>query len=346
LTSAATRTAEEIATACGGRLVGEPSRVLRGVRSLEAAGPEDAAFVAARRDERHASGSLAGLLLARAAGLFPGRDVVEVARPELAIADVLLLFHPPRIVRPGVHPTAVLGEGALVDPSAEVGPYVVIGAGSRVGPGCFLEAQVVIGAACTLGERVRLHPHVTLYDGVTLGAGVEIHSGAVIGADGFGYEATPSGIRKVPQVGGVAIDADVEIGANSCVDRATLETTRVGAGTKIDDLVMVGHNSVIGKHGFLCAQAGLAGSTTMGDGVIIAGQVGVAGHLRIGNGVKVGAQSGISGDVPDGDTVSGSPHMNHRQWMRMSAELRSLPETARLVRRLAAAAGFKLKEGA
>lgn len=346
MTSAAARpfTAGEIAAACGGRLTGDAARVLRGVRALEAAGPEDVAYAAAGREEKRAAASAAGLLVVRSAAAFPGRDVVEVARPDLAVVDVLLLFHPARVAKGGIHPTAVLGAGAEVDPTAEVGPYVVIGDGSRVGARAILEAHAVVGASCVVGAGTRLHPHVTLYDGVTVGAGSEIHSGAVIGADGFGYVPTPTGIRKIPQVGGVTIGDGVEIGANSCVDRATLEATRVGDGTKVDDLVMVGHNSEIGRHGFICAQVGLAGSTRVGDGVILAGQVGVAGHLKIGNGVKVGAQSGISGDVPDGETVSGSPHMDHRQWMRMIAELKNLPETARLARRLAAASGAK-KDG-
>lgn len=334
--SAATRTAGEIAAACGGRLVGDAARVLSGVRSLERAGPGEVAFAAGPREEKQAAGSKAGLLLVRSAEALPGRDVVEVSRPELAVVDVLLLFHPVRRAAPGVHPTAVVADGAEVDPSAEVGPYVVIGAGSRVGAGAILEPHVVVGARCALGARVRLHPHVTLYDGVTLGDGVEVHSGAVLGADGFGYVPTAQGIRKVPQVGGVTLDADVEVGANTCIDRATLEETRVGAGTKIDDLVMVGHNSALGRHGFVCAQVGIAGSAIVGDGVVLGGQVGLSGHQKVGNGVKVGAQSGVWGDVPDGASVNGSPHMDFRLSMKVIAELRRLPETARLVRRLAA----------
>ncbi|HEV8266951.1 MAG TPA: UDP-3-O-(3-hydroxymyristoyl)glucosamine N-acyltransferase, partial [Thermoanaerobaculia bacterium] len=198
-----------------------------------------------------------------------------------------------------------------------------------------------VGARSRVGDGSWLHPHVVLYEGVELGKRVEVHSGTVLGADGFGYAPGPDGIRKIPQVGVVVIGDDVEIGANTCVDRATLEATRVGAGTKIDDMVMVGHNCEIGRHGFLCAQVGLAGSTLVGDGVVLAGQVGVAGHLKIGNGVKVGAQSGINDDVPDGASMFGSPVMPYRDALKSYVEVRRLPETARLVRDIAKKVGLE-----
>lgn len=337
-------TAADAARACGGVLHGDAARPVRAVRSLEKAGPEDLAYASDAKTEKAAESSAAGVLLARSRARFPGRDVVEVPDPALAVIAVLNLLHPSRVASPGVHPTAVVGSGASVSKAAEVGPFAVIGEGSVVGDGAILEAHVVLGRGCAVGARARLHPHVVLYDAVSVGERVEIHSGAVIGADGFGYAPTKDGIRKVPQVGGVVLEADVEIGANSCVDRAALETTRVGAGTKVDDLVMIGHNCDVGRHGFLCAQVGLAGSTVVGDGVVLAGQAGVAGHLRIGNGVKVGGQSGINGDVPDGASVNGSPHMTYRESMKALVEYRRLPETARLVRELAARAGVDPKE--
>jgi len=322
----------EIAARCGGRVSGDGDRRVRGARSLEAAGPEDLSFAADAKAEKIAEISAAGVLIARSAARFPGRTVVEVSDPSLALAAVLALFHPRRAARGSVHPTAVLGAGAILDPTAEIGPYVVIGDGTRVGAGAIVEAHAVVGRGCEIGESVWLHPHVVLYDGTVLGARVEVHSGTVLGADGFGYAPTEAGIVKVPQVGRVVVEDDVEIGANTCIDRATLEETRVGAGTKIDDLVMIGHNSQVGRHGFLCGQVGLAGSTTLGDRVVLAGQVGVAGHLKLGDGVKAGAQTGIDGDVPDGLTVFGTPHLPHREALRVIAELRRLPETARAVR--------------
>ena len=167
----------------------------------------------------------------------------------------------------------------------------MVGEGSEVSDEAILEAHVVVGRRCRVGRGAWLHPHVVLYDDVTVGPRTEVHSGAVLGADGFGYAAGPAGLRKVPQVGGVVIGADAEIGANTCIDRATLETTTVGDGSKIDDLVMIGHNCDVGNHVVLCGQVGIAGSTTVGDQAVLAGQVGVAGHLKIGRGVKAGGQT-------------------------------------------------------
>jgi UDP-3-O-[3-hydroxymyristoyl] glucosamine N-acyltransferase len=191
-----------------------------------------------------------------------------------------------------------------------------------------------------VGAGSWLHPHVVLYDDVVLGERVEIHSGAVLGGDGFGYATTEKGLVKIPQVGGVTIGDDVEIGANTCIDRAALETTSVGAGTKIDDLVMLGHNVRLGRHDVLCAQVGIAGSAVIGDGVVLGGQVGVAGHITVGNGVRVQAQSGIGADVPDGEALHGSPAFAYRAYQKSHIEFRRLPETARLVRRLAEKAGL------
>jgi UDP-3-O-[3-hydroxymyristoyl] glucosamine N-acyltransferase len=331
-----TLSAAEIAARCGGRVSGDGARRVRAVRSLEAAGPEDLSFAGDAKAERKAAASAAGVLLARSAARLSGRTVVEVGDPLLALGAVLELFQPRRVARGGVHPTAIVGAGAVVHPTAEIGPYAVVGEGARIGAGAILEAHAAVGRACVVGDGAWLHPHVVLYDRTELGARVEVHSGTVLGADGFGYAPTPGGIAKVPQVGRVVIEDDVEIGANTCIDRATLEETRVGAGTKIDDLVMIGHNSTVGRHGILCGQVGLAGSTSVGDGVMLGGQVGVAGHLRIGNGVKAGAQSGIDGDIPDGEVVFGTPHLPHREALRVIAELRRLPETARAVRELVA----------
>lgn len=339
-------TAADAARACGGVLHGDAARPVRAVRALEKAGPEDLAFVADAKAERAAAASAAGVLLVRSRDRFAGRDVIETPDPASAVIEVLKRLHPPRVARPGIHPTAVVEEGATVAASAEIGPFVVVGAGSAIGDAAILEAHAVVGRACSVGRAARLHPHVVLYDAVSIGDRVEIHSGAVIGADGFGYVPAKDGIRKVPQVGTVVLEADVEIGANSCVDRASLEVTRIGAGTKVDDLVMVGHNCDVGRHGFLCAQTGLAGSSILGDGVVLGGQVGVGGHLRIGNGVRVGAQSGVNGDVPDGASINGSPHLSYRDSMKSLVEYRRLPETARLVRELAGRAGLAIKDDA
>ena len=337
-------TAAELSGLCSGRLVGDGARVVRAVRSLDQAGEDDLAFVSDRKAERSAAGSRAGVLLARDSAPYEGRTVIEVADPSLALIPILEAFFPRRRAVAGVHPTAVVDPGAEVDPTAEVGPYAVVEAGGRIGPGVIVGSHAALGRDVEVGPGAWLHPHVVVYDGVRIGPRAEIHSGVVLGADGFGYAPSPTGIRKIPQVGRVEIGADVEIGANSCVDRASLEATRIGDGTKVDDLVMVGHNCVVGRHSFICGQVGLAGSTVVGDGVILAGQVGVAGHLRIGNGVKVGAQAGVNSDVPDGQSVNGTPQMPYRESMKCLVELRRLPETARLVRELAQGAGEKTED--
>jgi UDP-3-O-[3-hydroxymyristoyl] glucosamine N-acyltransferase len=330
----------EVAAACGGRVAGAGDAKLTGVRALEWAGPDSLSFVSDARVLKRAATSRAGAFLAHSAAELPGRTVIEVADPPQALIAALRLFHPPRAARPGVHPAAVLDPSAVVDPAAEVGPYAVIGAESRVEAGAVVEAHAVVGARCRVGKASRLHPHVVLYDGVVLGERVEVHSGTVLGADGFGYATTPHGLVKIPQVGGVAIGDDVEIGANTCIDRAALETTSVGSGTKIDNLVQIGHNVTVGRHDVLCAQVGIAGSAVLGDGVVLGGQVGVAGHLTVGDGAKVQAQSGIGAHVPPGQALHGTPAFGYRDYQKSFVEFRRLPETARLVRRLAERAGL------
>ena len=330
----------ELAAACGGRVVGDGERRLFGVRSLEGAGADMLSFVSEEPALPRAAVSAAGAFLARSASALLGRTVIEVLDPSAALILVLRLFHPARIPRPGIHVTAVVDAGTFVDPSAEIGPYAVVGDLSRVEANAIVDAHTVIGARCRVGAGSWLHPHVVLYDDVVLGERVEIHSGAVLGGDGFGYATTEKGLVKIPQVGGVTIGDDVEIGANTCIDRAALETTSVGAGTKIDDLVMLGHNVRLGRHDVLCAQVGIAGSAVIGDGVVLGGQVGVAGHITVGNGVKVQAQSGIGADVPDGEALHGTPAFAYRAYQKSHIEFRRLPETARLVRRLAEKAGL------
>lgn len=330
----------EVAAACGGRVVGDGDRRLTGVRSLEGAGANALSFVSDESALPRAASSAAGALLARSASGLGGRTIIEVPDPSAALVLVLRLFHPARVPRPGIHVTAVVDAGTFVDPSAEIGPYAVIGDLSRVEANAIVDAHTVIGARCRVGAGSWLHPHVVLYDDVVLGERVEIHSGAVLGGDGFGYATTERGLEKIPQVGGVTIGDDVEIGANTCIDRAALETTSVGAGTKIDDLVMVGHNVKIGRHGVLCAQVGVAGSAVIGDGVVLGGQAGVAGHLMVGDGVKVQAQSGIASDVEPGVAIHGTPAIAYRDYQKSYVEFRRLPQTARLVRRLAEKAGL------
>ncbi len=324
-----------LAELCGGSVTGDASLLITAVRSLAAAQPSDLTFIADQKAAKNAASSRAGAFLVKTGSTISDRPVIEVADPSLALIPILLAFHPRRKSNGKIHPTAVIAESAVLGENVEAGPFVVVGERTEIGAGSILEPHSVVGADCVLAQGVWLHPHVVLYDGVSVGPFSEIHSGAVIGADGFGYTTSKTGIRKIPQVGHVEIGADVEIGANSCVDRASLEVTRVGGNTKIDDLVMVGHNCELGRSNFLCGQVGLAGSSITGDGVVLAGQVGVGGHVRIGNGVKAGAQAGIKNDVPDGQEIWGSPAIPFRECLRVITETQRLPETGRLVRKIA-----------
>jgi UDP-3-O-[3-hydroxymyristoyl] glucosamine N-acyltransferase len=222
----------------------------------------------------------------------------------------------------------------VVDPTAHVGPYAVIGAGSRIGAGAAVHALAVVGRDCVIGERAVLHPHAVLYDRTEVGAGSVVHAGAVLGSDGFGY-ATQGGVHhKVPQLGRVVVEEDVEIGANSTIDRATLGETRIGAGSKIDNLVQVGHNVQVGKHCILCGQAGIAGSAHLGDYVVLAGQAGVSGHIELGKGAQVAAKSAALGPVPAGGKVAGIPAVDLRRWKRQIVMINRLEEMSRRLRAL------------
>jgi UDP-3-O-[3-hydroxymyristoyl] glucosamine N-acyltransferase len=324
----------ELAEAVGGVVRGNPERRVAAVRSLPAAGPDDLSFLTAGkyRDEARAS---------RAGALLVGRDEAELphdllicADPAWALGELLRRFHPPADAPPGAHPTAVVAATAEVDPTASLGPHVVVGEGTRIAAGVVVHAGCVIGRRCSLGPGTLLYPRVVLYDDTEVGARVILHSGVVLGADGFGYAAHGGGITKVPQVGRVVVEDDVEIGANSTVDRATLEETRIGAHSKLDNLVQVGHNVRLGKGCILCGQAGIAGSTRLGDGVVVAGQSGVSGHIELGSGVQVAAKSAVLQSVPAGAKVAGIPAVSLSEWRRQSALLARLGEMFRRVRRL------------
>lgn len=306
----------EVAEAVGGRVVGDPERTVRAVDTLEAAGEEDLSFLTHARYRSLAETSRAGALLVGPGAEVAGKDLVVAEEPGLALAHAIGLFHP-RLRRPaGVHPKAVVERGATVELGASVGAYAVVGAGSHVGTGAEIHPGVVIGRDCRIGAGAVLYPNAVLYDGTEVGDNTIVHAGAVLGADGFGY-ATHAGVHhKVPQVGRVVVGHDVEIGANSAIDRATLGVTRVGHGTKIDNLVQVGHNVQLGKGCILCGQAGIAGSARLGDYVVLGGQAGSAGHLEIGDGVQVAAKSAVFQSVEAGQKVAGIPAVELRQWRR------------------------------
>jgi UDP-3-O-[3-hydroxymyristoyl] glucosamine N-acyltransferase len=343
----------ELAELVEGRVEGDPERAVETIRILEEAGPGDLSFLTSSRYRAQAVASRAGALLvgkglaAMADIAALGRDLLVVDDPGYALAVLLARIHPDSGGRrpPGVHPTAILEPGCVVDPTAHVGPYVVIGEGSRIGAGATLHAFVAVGRGCAVGEGAVLHPHAVLYDGTELGAAVIVHAGVVLGADGFGYATHGGAHHKVPQLGRVVIEANVEVGANSTVDRATLGATRIGEGTKIDNLVQVGHNVQVGRHSILCGQAGIAGSARLGDGVVLAGQAGVAGHIQLGNRVQVAAKSAALASVEEGTAVAGIPAVEIRKWRRQTVLISRLEEMSRRLRALERRLGNTAEEG-
>ncbi|OGK82712.1 MAG: UDP-3-O-(3-hydroxymyristoyl)glucosamine N-acyltransferase [Candidatus Rokubacteria bacterium GWA2_73_35] len=324
----------ELAVALRATLDGDPSRVVTGVAPLDSAGPDQISFLIDRRYAAAARASRAGAFLAASDAPGLPAPTLRAAAPQQALIDLLTLFHPPAPVPPGVHPTAAVAGGARVDASASVGPFAVIEADAAVGARVRVHALAYVGAGAAVGEDSVLYPRVVLYPGVRLGRRVVVQAGAVIGAEGFGYAFDGAAHRKIPQVGSVRIEDDVEIGANTTIDRATLGETVVGRGTKIDNLVQIGHNVTVGEHSILVAQVGLSGSCRLGRGVVLAGQVGVADHVTVGDGVVSGAQAGIAGDVAAGEKVLGTPALPMAHARRVWVAKARLPE---LIRRMRAA---------
>jgi UDP-3-O-[3-hydroxymyristoyl] glucosamine N-acyltransferase len=322
----------EIAERIGARLEGAGEKELRAVRSLEDAGPDDLSFVLDARQASRLEASRAGAIILPDRLPCVGRPALRMGNPSLGFARALALFHPSDASVSGIHPSAVISPDAAVNRTASIGPLCVVGAGAQIGAGTSLLAQVHVGRDVRIGSDCRVFPHVTLREGVRLGDRVILHSGAVIGADGFGYAREGARYVKIPQVGCVVLEDDVEIGANVTIDRATLGETRIGRGTKIDNLVQIAHNVQVGEDTVIVAQVGISGSTRIGSRVTLAGQVGVVGHLTIGDDVIIGAQSGVSKDISAGTVVLGSPAVPHGEFKRQYASLAGLPALRKLVR--------------
>jgi UDP-3-O-[3-hydroxymyristoyl] glucosamine N-acyltransferase len=324
----------DLAVALGGRVEGDPSRVVSAVAPLDAAGPEDIAFVADARFLAAAGASRAGAWLVPEglAGLRGPLIRCRAVRP--ALARLLELFHPPVPVPSGVAATAVIGPGARIDPTAAIGALAVVEAGAVVGARAVVYPLVYVGPGAEIGEGTVLHPHVVVGGAVTIGRNVVVHAGAVLGADGFGYAFDGTVHRKIPQVGRVVIEDDVEIGANATIDRAMLGETRVRRGTKLDNLVMVGHNVEIGEDAIVAAQAGIAGSSRLGRRTVLGGQAGVGDHVDVGEGAMLAAQCGVSGDVPAGAVLMGSYGRPVMEFQRIWIAEGRLPELLRRVRAL------------
>ena len=320
-------------------MVGDASLLIHGVGGLADAGPGELSFFGHPKYLAQVASTRATAVLVPDVGNVPLREglaFIRVATPHLAFARIAQLFHPGPKHPPGISAQAFVDASASVDATATVMPFASVGPGARVGARVVLYPGVFLGEGAEVGDDSVLHPSVTVREHCQVGKRCILHASAVIGADGFGFAfdpETPAHV-KIPQTGIVRIEDDVEIGAGTCVDRATSGETVIGRGTKIDNLVQVAHNVRVGALSILCAQAGVSGSAELGTGVVLAGQVGVVGHIRIGDGAKVSAQSGVAHDVEDGDIVSGSPAVSHRSWIKNHSALQKLPALLKAVRDL------------
>ena len=336
MTKAGSITIADLAGKLGAEVIGDGGHELCGVRPLDTAGREHLSFLHNPKYVEEARSSEAGAILIADSTVLPDRNLLVCPEPYLALAHALEIFHPSERPEPGVHPSAVvagdvvLSDGASVGPLASVGAGAAIGERTSLGPGCVLGRGVIVGADCVI------HPRVVIEDGCRVGNRCIIHSGTVIGSDGFGF-ATVDGVHhKVPQVGIVVVEDDVEIGANGCIDRAALGETRIGSGTKVDNLVQIAHNVQIGEHCLVVAQVGISGSCRIGHHTIFAGQSGCSGHLEIGSGVVLMARAAAYKDVPDGAMVAGAPARPHREWLKAKANLQRLDGLRRKVKDLEA----------
>jgi len=322
----------ELASRLGAQLRGDADREITGVKGIEDAGPSEITFVANPRYTALARTTRAAAVLVEPEFQEIETPTLRIKNPYYAFARALALFYQPPIYPPGVHPTAIVHPTAEIGEGAHIGAYVVVGPGVRLGARATLLPHVVLYPGVQAGSRLFAHAHAVVRENCVLGDDVTLENGAIVGADGFGFAKNDAGAwEKIPQSGPVRLGSRVDVQANACVDRATVGATEVGDGTKIDNLVQVGHGSRVGENTLLCAQTGLAGSSVVGSNAILAGQVGVAGHCSVGDGVILTAQSGISHDIPAGKMISGSPGFDNRLWLRAVAIFQRLPE---LVKRL------------
>jgi len=325
----------QIASILGARLEnGSPDTEITGVAGIEQAGPGQITFVANPKYTSAARTTKASAVLVTEDFPAVATAMLRHKNPYLAFSQVAAMFCKPPKYAPGIHPTAVLHPSAKIGEGAHLGPYVVVGENVEIGKNAVLLAHVVIYRDVKIGDNFFAHAHAVVREGCRVGNNVLLQNGTVIGADGFGFAKDESGRwHKIPQPQPVIIEDDVEIQANSCIDRASVGETHVGRGTKIDNLVQVGHGSHIGEDALLASQVGLAGSTEIGNKVILTGQVGVVGHCKIGDGAIVTPQSGVAGDIEAGTIVSGAPAVEHKLWLKYSALLSKLPEMAKALRR-------------
>ena len=342
------KTLNEIAAFLNGSVSGDGGVVIERIRGIDEAGEGDLTFVANPKYRKKMETTGASAILVVPGTACAGKNLLIVGDPYVALGQLLALFHPEDEETSGISKNATVEAGADVSPEAVVYPGVYVCSGARVEKQAVLYPGVFIGRDAAVGEASILYPRVTVYRRCRIGRRVVLHAGVVVGSDGFGFALPGQENRKIPQVGYVQIDDDVEIGANTTIDRGALGRTWIQRGVKIDNLVQIAHNVVIGEYSIIVAQVGISGSTQLGKGVVIGGQAGIVGHIRIGDGVMAAARSGVHKDIPPGQIVAGSPHMPYREWLKMEACLPKLPEMrealAALQRRVAALEEKKEKE--
>ncbi len=329
-----TYTATQIAEFIGGQVIGDGSTLLHRFAPVNSAEPGDLTFAENEAFFEKAIQSAASAILIDSDISTCSKTCIRVPQARVGFAKALALFFPEPAFSPGIHPSAVVAPSSKIDSTAHVGPHCIVGERVEIGPRAVLQGLNFIGEDSAIGEDTRLFPNTTLYAGTRIGKRVRIHSGAVLGSDGFGYIFDAGAHLKIPQVGTVIIHDDVEIGANTTIDRGAIEPTVIGRGTKIDNLVQIAHNVVVGEHSIIVAQAGVAGSTKLGRYVILAGQVGIAGHLEIGDRVTVAAQSGVMHNIPDGQKWLGSPAQPDRTAKRVILASLKLPEILQRIAKL------------
>lgn len=327
-------TANQVAEAVGGTVVGDGGVVLTGFAAATGARAGDLTFAETEEWFDRAEQSTASAILVDGVQKTSSKTLIRVSHARIGFAKALALFFPEPQFTPGIHPTAVVSETAQIDPSAHIGPHCVVAERVKIGANAVLEGLAHIGSDVSIGAETRIYPNVTIYPRTQIGARVRVHAAAVIGSDGFGYVFDNGAHRKIPQIGNVIIKDDAEIGAGVTIDRGALGATEIGTGAKIDNLVQIAHNVIVGDHCIVVAQAGIAGSSKIGPYTVIAGQVGIAGHLKIGSKVTIAAQSGVMNDIPDGEKWFGYPAQRDREMKRQLVALRQLPELLRRIAQL------------
>jgi UDP-3-O-[3-hydroxymyristoyl] glucosamine N-acyltransferase len=328
-------TVRQLAELVGGQVIGNGDLVIHAAKPLSEAQPGDITFIEDEKKAEHLHGSRASAAVVCNSVPPNGITLVYVKDPLNAFVTIFRHLHArPEPAPSGVDPLASVHTTVNVGDDVSIHPYAAIGEGSVIGARCRIHSGAVVGRFCRLGDDVVLHPNVVLYDGVTLGTRVIIHANSTIGADGFGYRFHNGKHVKVPQLGTVEVGDDVEIGACTTIDRGAFQPTRIGAGTKIDNLVQVGHNCQVGKHNLFVSQMGMAGSSTTGDYVVVAGQVGIVDHIHIGDRVMIGGQAGVTKDVPDGMHILGSPATPEREQKRILMSLEKLPEIRKELKKI------------